>query len=107
MLTTWTVEDGRCRVREGAISDITAALPEAARESAAEVATAENLRRAVWIDLLNPTADEERAVQNGLQLEIPPREESAPRGHSRPLAPRPIARSTGCLRRPSAGVAAP
>ena len=75
MLTTWTVEDGRCRVREGAISDITAALPEAARESAAEVATAENLRRAVWIDLLNPTADEERAVQNGLQLEIPTREE--------------------------------
>ena len=75
MLTTWTVEDGRCRVREGAISDITAALPEAARENAAEVATAENLRRAVWIDLLNPTADEERAVQNGLQLEIPTREE--------------------------------
>ena len=75
MLTTWTVEDGRCRVREGAISDITAALPEAARESAALVAADENLRRAVWIDLLNPTPAEERAVQAALQLEIPTREE--------------------------------
>ena len=61
MLTTWTVRDGRCRVREGAISDITAALPEPARESAAEVAETENLRSAVWIDLLNPTPAEERA----------------------------------------------
>jgi len=75
MLTTWTVEDGRCRVREGAISAITAALPEAARETAAEVAAAENLRRAVWIDVLNPTPSEERAVQNALSLEIPTREE--------------------------------
>ncbi|MBM3592818.1 MAG: magnesium transporter [Alphaproteobacteria bacterium] len=75
MLTTWTIEDGRCRVREGAISDITAALPEPARESAAEAADAQNLRRAVWIDLLNPTPAEERAVQSGLGLEIPTREE--------------------------------
>jgi magnesium transporter len=75
MLTTWTVRDGRCRVREGAISDITAALPEPARESAAEVAETENLRSAVWIDLLNPTPAEERAVQNALSLEIPTREE--------------------------------
>ena len=75
MLTTWTVEDGRCRVREGAISDITAALPEAARESAALVAADENLRRAVWIDLLNPTPEEERAVQGALRLEIATREE--------------------------------
>jgi len=75
MLTTWTIEDGRCRVREGAISEITAALPEPARENAAEVAAAENLRRAVWIDLLNPTAAEERAVQHALSLEIPTREE--------------------------------
>jgi magnesium transporter len=75
MLSTWTVEDGRCRLREGAISDITAALPESARESAAEVALAENLRHAVWIDLLNPTPAEERAVQDALSLEIPTREE--------------------------------
>jgi magnesium transporter len=75
MLTTWTIEDGRCRVREGAISDITAALPEPAREVAGEVAEAENLRRAVWIDLLNPTPAEERAVQQALSLEIPTREE--------------------------------
>jgi magnesium transporter len=75
MLTTWTVEDGRCRVREGAISEITAALPEPARETAAEVAATENLRGAVWIDLLNPTPAEERAVQNALSLEIPTREE--------------------------------
>ena len=75
MLSTWTVEDGRCRLREGAISDITAALPESVRESAAEVALAENLRRAVWIDLLNPTPAEERAVQDALSLEIPTREE--------------------------------
>ena len=27
MLTTWSVEDGRCHVREGAISAITASLP--------------------------------------------------------------------------------
>ncbi len=75
MLTTWTVEDGRCRAREGAISDLTAALPERAREAAGEVADAENLRRAVWIDLLNPTPAEERAVQQALSLEIPTREE--------------------------------
>ena len=75
MLSTWTVEDGRCRLREGAISDITAALPDSARESAAEVASPENLHRAVWIDLLNPTPAEERAVQHALSLEIPTREE--------------------------------
>jgi magnesium transporter len=75
MLTTWTVEDGRCRVREGAISEITAVLPEPARESAEEVAAASNLRRAVWIDLLNPSPAEERAVQQALALEIPTREE--------------------------------
>ncbi|MFN7902993.1 MAG: magnesium transporter CorA family protein [bacterium] len=75
MLTTWTVEDGRCRLREGAISHITAVLPGPAREAAGEVAEAENLRRAVWIDLLNPTPSEERAVQQALSLEIPTREE--------------------------------
>ena len=31
MLTTWTVEDGRCRVREGAVSDITAVAARGAR----------------------------------------------------------------------------
>lgn len=75
MLTTWTVEDGRCRVREGAMSDITAVLPNEVREAAAAVAAPEALRRAVWIDLLNPTQEEERAVQNALRLEIPTREE--------------------------------
>jgi magnesium transporter len=75
MLTTWTVEDGRCRVREGAVSDITAALPDEARAAAAAVCEPENLRRAVWIDLLNPTLAEEKAVQAALQVEIPTREE--------------------------------
>ena len=75
MLTTWTVEDDRCRVREGAISSITAALPQPAREAAGEVAEAENICHAVWIDLLNPTASEESAVQQALSLEIPTREE--------------------------------
>lgn len=75
MLTTWTVEDGRCRVREGAMSDITAVLPNEAREAAAAVAEPESLRRAVWIDLLNPTPIEVKAVQAALRLEIPSREE--------------------------------
>lgn len=75
MLTTWTVEDGRCRVREGAMSDITAVLPHEVRAAAAAVAEPDALRRAVWIDLLNPTPEEERAVQNALRLEIPTREE--------------------------------
>ena len=33
MLTTWTVEDGRCRVREGAMSDITAELAHPGRHT--------------------------------------------------------------------------
>ena len=75
MLTTWSVEDGRCRVREGAVSDVTAVLPEEARAAAAAVCDADNLRRAVWIDLLNPTPEEEKAVQAALRLELPSREE--------------------------------
>ena len=75
MLTTWTVEDGRCRVREGAMSDITAVLPNEVRAAAAAVAEPESLRHAVWIDLLNPTLEEEKAVQDALRLEIPTREE--------------------------------
>jgi magnesium transporter len=76
MLTTWTVEDGACRVREGAISDVTAALPTPeARSAAAAVADPATLARAVWIDLLNPTPEEVRAVEAALVLEIPTREE--------------------------------
>ncbi len=75
MLTTWSVEDGRCRVREGAVSDITSALPDEARIAAAAACDPDNLRRAVWIDLLNPTLAEEKAVQQALRLEIPTREE--------------------------------
>jgi magnesium transporter len=56
MLTSYTVENGQLAVRDGA-------------------QTPEALRRAVWIDLLNPTPEEERAVQAALRLEIPTREE--------------------------------
>lgn len=56
MLTSYTVADGRILVREGL-------LPAA------------DLSGAVWIDLLNPTQEEERAVQSALRLEIPTREE--------------------------------
>jgi magnesium transporter len=56
VLTLWTVEDGACAARDN-ITD-----PDA-------------LRRAVWIDLVNPTPVEERAVQDALGLEIPTREE--------------------------------
>jgi magnesium transporter len=76
MLTTWSVEDGACRVRDGAISAVTAALPAPeARAAAAAVADPEALRRAVWIDLLNPTAEEVRAVEAALAIEMPTREE--------------------------------
>lgn len=75
MLTTWTVEDGRCRVREGALSDITAVLPAEAQAAAAAACEPDALRRAVWIDLLNPTPAEEKAVQSALSLEVPTREE--------------------------------
>ncbi|MGG5810204.1 magnesium/cobalt transporter CorA [Falsiroseomonas sp. CW058] len=56
MLTSYVPAEGRVSVRDGL-------LP------------AEELRRAVWIDLLNPTAEEERAVQSALRLEVPTREE--------------------------------
>ncbi|MDB5368612.1 MAG: corA [Roseomonas sp.] len=56
MMTTYTVADGRPVMREG-------------------VQPAEVLRAAVWIDLLTPSREEERAVQDALQLEIPTREE--------------------------------
>ena len=57
MLTTYTVENGQLAVREGDAPDAAA------------------LRRAVWIDLLNPTQEEERQVQIALRLEVPTREE--------------------------------
>jgi magnesium transporter len=56
MLTTYTVENGHLLVREG---------PQ----------DAASLQRAVWIDLLTPTQEEEAQVQAALRLEIPTREE--------------------------------
>ena len=56
MLTTYTVVNGFLQVREG-----TQDVP--------------TLQRAVWIDLLTPTPEEERQVQDALRLEIPTREE--------------------------------
>jgi len=56
MMTTYAVADGRLTLRDGP-------LPAA------------DLARCVWIDLLNPTQEEERAVQSVLRLEIPSREE--------------------------------
>jgi len=56
MMTTWTVENGQLALREG-LADPAA------------------LRRAVWIDLLAPSPEEERAVQDALRLELPTREE--------------------------------
>ena len=56
MLTTYTVENGGLLMREGAQD-------------------AEALRRAVWIDLLSPTPEEEKQVQSALRLEVPTREE--------------------------------
>jgi magnesium transporter len=56
MLTSYTLADGRLAVVEG-------------------LQSAETLGRAVWIDLLSPTGEEERSVQDALRLEIPTREE--------------------------------
>ena len=56
MLTTFTVTDGVLGVVEG-------------------VQTPQALQEAVWLDLLNPTPEEERAVQDALRLEVPTREE--------------------------------
>src|SRR5215204_469380 len=56
MLTTYTVDNGGLSMREGAQD-------------------AEALRRAVWIDLLSPTPEEEKPVQAALRLEVPTREE--------------------------------
>jgi magnesium transporter len=56
MLTSYGLSEGRIVTRDG--------LP-----------PAEEIRGSVWIDLLNPTPQEERAVQDALRLEIPTREE--------------------------------
>jgi len=56
MLTTYTVENGHIAVRE-------------------HVRDPALLRAAVWIDLLQPSLEEEHAVQNALSVEIPTREE--------------------------------
>jgi magnesium transporter len=56
MMTSYTVTDGRLALRDGLIPTV-------------------ELARAVWIDLLNPTVEEEHAVQAALRLEIPTREE--------------------------------
>ena len=56
MLTTYTVENGHLLVREGPQDPA-------------------SLQRAVWIDLLTPTQEEEAQVQDALRLEIPTREE--------------------------------
>ena len=59
MLTTYTVENGGLAVRDAAQGPL----------------DAEALRRAVWIDLLSPTPEEEKQVQAALRLEVPTREE--------------------------------
>jgi magnesium transporter len=56
MLTTYTAESGHLAVRDDERD------PEA-------------LRRAVWIDLLHPSLEEEHAVQTALGIEVPTREE--------------------------------
>jgi magnesium transporter len=56
MLTSYGLADGRATIRDGIIDQA-------------------DLQAAVWIDLLNPTLEEEHAVQAALNLEIPTREE--------------------------------
>ncbi len=56
MLTSYALAEGRTAIREG-------------------ILPAAELRAAVWLDLLNPTAEEEQAVQAALGVEIPTREE--------------------------------
>jgi len=56
MMTSYIVTDGRLSLHDGLLPN-------------------SDLARAVWIDLLNPTQEEEHAVQTALKLEIPTREE--------------------------------
>jgi magnesium transporter len=53
MMTTYTLRGGTCDVHGGL----------------------DSIANATWIDLLNPTPEEERAVQDALKLEVPTREE--------------------------------
>ncbi|WP_426954714.1 magnesium transporter CorA family protein [Muricoccus radiodurans] len=62
MLTTYTLRGAHCDVRGGF-------------DMAEGLETAERIAGAVWVDLLNPTAEEERAVQDALKVEVPTREE--------------------------------
>jgi magnesium transporter len=55
MLTAYAIEDGRMVVIADSVAD--------------------QLRRAVWIDLLNPTSHEDGLVQQALGIDIPTREE--------------------------------
>ena len=75
MLTTWTVEGGRCLLQEGASPLVPAGETEPVHVPALPLPDPESLRRAIWIDMLSPTQVEERAVQDALRLEIPTREE--------------------------------
>lgn len=75
MLTTWAVENGRCLLQEGTAAPLPVVEDEAPPTKAEMIPDPDALRRAVWIDLLNPTPAEERAVQTALRLEIPTREE--------------------------------
>jgi magnesium transporter len=56
MLTSYTLAEGRLVMRDGLLPP-------------------DELARAVWIDLLSPTAQEERAVKDALSFDIPTREE--------------------------------
>jgi magnesium transporter len=56
MINAYTVQSGQMLLREG-------------------ITEPAHLRGAVWIDLLNPSGEEERAVQDALRIEVPTREE--------------------------------
>ena len=51
MLTTWTVEGGRCLLQEGASPLTPAGATEPLPVPAAPIPAPEALRKAVWIDL--------------------------------------------------------
>jgi magnesium transporter len=57
MLTTYRIEGGRLVTRECAADDV------------------EELRLAVWVDVLNPTPEEDRRINHHIRVDIPTREE--------------------------------
>lgn len=75
MLTTWTVEGGRCLLNEAASPLVPAGETQPVPVPAPPLPEPDALRRAIWIDMLSPSFAEERAVQDALRLEIPTREE--------------------------------